>query len=62
MYPPAVRLFVVFAIVSLAGFFFAGWTAGGTVPVLVGVVGMFAAGASFIAALDDRTLIDKRAT
>jgi hypothetical protein len=48
-----VRLFVAFALIALAGFFAAGATAGGSaVPVLVGVLGMFAAGAALVAEVD----------
>jgi len=62
MYPTAVRLFILFAIISLAGFFAAGWTAGAAVPVMVGVAGMFAAAVSVIAALGDHTMIAREST
>ena len=48
----AVRVFIAFALVSLAGFFAAGATAGATVPVLVGILGLFGAGAAFVAVID----------
>jgi hypothetical protein len=48
----AIRLFIVFALMSVVGFVAAGWTAGGTLPVLIGVVGMFAAAAAFVAEID----------
>ena len=50
--PTTVRLFIVFALVALAGFFAAGATAGGTVAVLIGAVGMFAAGGAVAAVID----------
>jgi hypothetical protein len=48
----AVRVFLVFALASLAGFFTAAASAGGTTPVLIGALGMFAAGGAFAAVID----------
>ena len=52
MHTTAVRVFIAFALVSLVGFFVAGATAGDTLPVLIGSIGLFAAGASFITVID----------
>jgi hypothetical protein len=51
----AIRLFLVFALISLTGFFTAGATAGATVPVLIGALGLLAAAASLTAAIDIST-------
>ena len=48
----ATRIFLVFALAALAGFFTAATTAGGTAPVLIGAAGMFAAGGAFAAVID----------
>ena len=48
----AIRLILVFALAALAGFFTAGATAGGTTAVLIGALGMFAAGAACAAVID----------
>jgi hypothetical protein len=45
----AVRILLVLALVALAAFFTAGATAGGALPVLIGALGMFAAGGAFAA-------------
>jgi hypothetical protein len=45
----AFRLVALFMLIAIAGFFGAGATDGGTVPVLVGFLGLFAAGGALVA-------------
>jgi hypothetical protein len=47
-----IRLFLLFAALSLLGFACAAWTAGATVPVLAGVVGAFAAAVAVVTEID----------
>jgi hypothetical protein len=47
-----VRLFIAFALLALAGFFAAGATAGAPAAVLIGFLGVFAAGAALVAEID----------
>lgn len=48
----AMRLTVLFMLVAIAGFFAAGVTDGGTAPVLIGFLGLLAAGAALVAEID----------
>lgn len=48
----AIRVFVVSALTSVIAFFAAGATSGGTLPVAVGFLGLFAAIATFAVAID----------
>ena len=52
MHSTALRLAVVFMLISIGAFFTAGWTDGGTVPVAVGFLGLFAATGAFAAFID----------
>lgn len=52
MHTTATRIFIAFALVSLAGFFAAGATAGATAPVLIGTLALLAAGASLTTAIN----------
>jgi hypothetical protein len=51
----AIRLFLVFALISVIAFFAAGATAGATSAVMVGTIGLFAAGVAFVAVIDADT-------
>jgi hypothetical protein len=48
----AVRVFLVLALAALAGFFTTDATTGGILPVLLGALGMFAAGSAVAAVID----------
>ena len=48
----AMRLVIVFMLTAIGAFFAAGATDGGTVPVLVGFLGLFAAGGALVAEID----------
>ena len=47
-----IRLAVLFMLTAIGAFFAAGATDGGTVPVLVGFLGLFAAGGALVAEID----------
>ena len=47
-----IRLTVLFMLIAIAGFFAAGATDGSTVPVAIGFLGLFAAGAALAAETD----------
>lgn len=47
-----IRLAVLFMLIAIAGFFAAGATDGGTVPVLIGFLSLFATGGALVAEID----------
>ena len=48
----AIRVYAVFALITVASFFAAGATSGGTLPVAIGFLGLFAAITTFAVAID----------